>query len=391
MSDKLVRAKRVSNYELFFDLALVLAIGQLTSAIHVNQIGWEEVITFVLSNLILSVVWINEVFYYEKYGDSRRIDIFTVIALMFFLGNLALNFNYSSVATSLVAGSPNVMVFNSLLIASYLVIIVQYILKGRYIGFNHDIKINVILLGVYSLSLLPYALGIWGINHWALVIYSLPILLPRIVTPIFYKDQEIRTNFPHAVERSQLMTILTFGESVIAIISTYPITDNWYQGALIFLGMALMFMFYMGQTFLSIDHHQQADVALLFYAHTLIFLGINSFTVGVEFLADSHHAHTGLYFFLAGVVLFYIGTIMTTVYNQKLYRIGKRQYAVLTLGMIIFILITLLIGSRILALSLLLILFFWLISRYNMIVRRRIRERNNIPHPDPAVNKRDFS
>lgn len=124
MSDKLVRAKRVSNYELFFDLALVLAIGQLTSAIHVDQIGWEEVVTFVLSNLILSVVWINEVFYYEKYGDSRRIDIFTVIALMFFLGNLALNFNYSSVATSLVAGSPNVMVFNSLLIASYLVIIV---------------------------------------------------------------------------------------------------------------------------------------------------------------------------------------------------------------------------------------------------------------------------
>ncbi|WP_267471753.1 hypothetical protein [Streptococcus macedonicus] len=39
----------------------------------------------------------TEVFYYNKYGDSRRIDIFSVIVLMFVVGNLALTFDMNMV------------------------------------------------------------------------------------------------------------------------------------------------------------------------------------------------------------------------------------------------------------------------------------------------------
>ncbi|MFZ4356296.1 low temperature requirement protein A, partial [Enterococcus gallinarum] len=84
--------------------------------------------------------------------------------------------------------------------------------------------------------------------------------------------------FPHAVERAQLVTILTLGETVIAIISTYPLTESLYQGALLFAGMSFMFISYMTQTFLAIDHHRQAAGSLLFYAHIPIFIGINIFT-----------------------------------------------------------------------------------------------------------------
>ena len=86
-------SKRVSNYELFFDLAVVLAIGQLTSAIHLNHIGLQEVLAFITTNIIIFNIWHNEVLYFNKYGDYRLQDIYTIIALMFIVGNISLNFS----------------------------------------------------------------------------------------------------------------------------------------------------------------------------------------------------------------------------------------------------------------------------------------------------------
>ncbi|MFC3932065.1 low temperature requirement protein A [Streptococcus dentapri] len=207
-------------------------------------------------------------------------------------------------------------------------------------------KVNMGLMGIYILSLLPAVLGWLDIGLLSLAIYLLPIILPRFANHFFYKGIETKTNFPHAVERSQLVTILTFGETVIAIISNYPITENLYQGALLFLGMALMFMFYMNQTFLAIDHHRPVNVSLLFYSHILIFVGINFFTVGVEFLADHHHAETGFYMFLIGVTLFYIGTLFTTIYNHELYRMRLEYFAAFALGLALFIGLSWLIGKK---------------------------------------------
>ncbi|MFI3068819.1 low temperature requirement protein A [Streptococcus suis] len=55
-------------------------------------------------------------------------------------------------------------------------------------------------------------------------------------------------NFPHIVERCQLITIITFGETVIAILKNYPIQAHFLTGVLFFLAMAFSFMFYISQT-----------------------------------------------------------------------------------------------------------------------------------------------
>ncbi|MCK3937095.1 low temperature requirement protein A [Streptococcus suis] len=389
MSEKSVRAKRVSNYELFFDLAMVFAIGQLTSAIHLEHVSWLEIFSFIIANITLWVIWINEVFYYEKYGDSRRIDFFSVITLMFFLGNLAFELNMDSRFWLETTGGASY--FNWLLIACYCVIIIQYFLKGRHLGFNRDMKVSMGLLGIYILSVLPFALGLFAGNIWVVGIYFLPLILPRIANYYLYRGVKSETNFPHALERSQLVTILTFGEAVIAIISTYPLSSSLYQGALLFFAMAALFMFYMAQTFVGINHHQEANVTPLFYFHVLIFLGVNSFTVGLEFLADHHHVNLGLWFFITGVVLFSIGTLMTSTYNQSIYLLKKKHYLVFGVGILLFIIIGFLIGAHILPLSIHTIIMVTLGSRYYFMIRRHARERNNIPHPDPKLNLRDFS
>lgn len=345
-------SKRVSNYELFFDLAVVLAIGQLTSAIHLNHIGLQEVLAFITTNIIIFNIWHNEVLYFNKYGDSRLQDIYTIIALMFIVGNISLNFSLN--IKGYYAGNPQLMLFNFLLMLAYAFIALQYFLKGKKLGFSHNIKLSILSQLSYSLPLAGLALGLLPLNIWTALIYLLPNLLP-IFSRKFYNHQLV--NFPHIVERLHLVTLLTFGESVIAIIKTYPLKDQPLTGFMLFFGMATLFVFYMGQTFLNINHHQETTASILFYAHLPIFAGINIFTVGIEFLAESHHK----------AWLQYSCTILT--------------------GFILMILLK----SHLIFLALILVLQNRLMMRINMANRHRARERHNVPHPDPSKNFRDFS
>lgn len=383
---KLIRAKRVSNYELFFDLALVLAIGQLTSAIHLDKVGWWEIFVFITTNLTMLNIWNNEVHYYNKYGDSRRIDIYTVIPLMFIMGNLALNLDLDF--THLSSHPEIVRIFNTLLSAAYAIIALQYYLKGKKFKFTKDHKVSIAANLFFALSTVPFILGLLPVNYWSFLIFFLPSFYPLLSRKLF---PDSPMNFPHAVERAQLVTILTFGEAVIAIITTYPLTTNLYQGALLFWGMALMFMFYMTQTFLAVNHHRKGSGALLFYSHVPIFIGINFFTVGLEFLADHHHAQTGFYMFITGVFLFFLGTLVTTYYNQKLYRFTVKEYSVFALILLAMAGAFYLLATNILLLSTVLIIGAWIMSRYYMYTRRRFRERHNIPHPDSSQNPKDFA
>lgn len=167
-------SKRVSNYELFFDLAVVLAIGQLTSAIHLNHIGLQEVLAFITTNIIIFNIWHNEVLYFNKYGDSRLQDIYTIIALMFIVGNISLNFSLN--IKGYYAGNPQLMLFNFLLMLAYAFIALKYFLKGKKLGFSHNIKLSILSQLSYSLPLAGLALGLLSLNIWTALIYLLPNL-----------------------------------------------------------------------------------------------------------------------------------------------------------------------------------------------------------------------
>ncbi|MBM7642678.1 low temperature requirement protein A [Streptococcus loxodontisalivarius] len=386
MSKKL--AKRVSNYELFFDLSMVMAISSLTSSIHVDHLGFSNIFAFVMTNVILLNVWYNELFYYNKYGDSRTADIFTVVALMFVMGNLALNFNIEM--DNMTAGSSMVIWFNGLLIVAYLIIALQFFLKGRKLGFNDDIKVHILRLLLAAASLIPFAIGLIGVTDLTAIIYLIPFVNHYVIR-FDHEAERAGLNFPHMMERMQLMTILAFGEAVIAIIKTYPLSSQPINGILLFLAMAFLFMFYMSQTFLSVDHHSEREASLLFFAHLFIFLGINFFTVGIEFLADHHHASMGHWLYLAGVMIYFIGVLSTAHYNQDLYRLDAKGwlsfiFLILLGGAAIF-----LAGEHIWLQGLIVIILGNGISRLNMLFRRKVRERNNIAHPDPSQNLRDFS
>lgn len=89
--------------------------------------------------------------------------------------------------------------------------------------------------------------------------------------------------------------------------------------------MDFLFIHYISQTFLNVDHHQTTGVNYYLIAHQLIVSGINFFTVGIEYIADSQHRQYGDLFIFVGLLTFYVCVYLTTLYNQAKYRLTVRK------------------------------------------------------------------
>ncbi|HFH9945740.1 TPA: low temperature requirement protein A [Streptococcus suis] len=322
-----IKAKRVSNYELFYDLVFVLATSSLTGLLHGDHIGFKESVTFIIANLIIMTLWMNETIYLNKYGERDFLDIFTIIPSMYLIGNMSLNFSNDFEATALP--------FNSFLTLSYILIFLQYYLRGRRIGFNEDIKATLQMLATYIAifagATILVIFKLWTNDERMLIVYIIPFLISFFFQKRMSHDP---INFPHMVERCQLITIITFGKTVIAIIKNYPLLELPFEGILLFLAMATLFIFYISQTYLSINHHRKADVSVLLYAHLVIVLGLNFFTVAME-LFPSHHNELALPMLIVGNLLFYVGILSTSFYNQQIHQVGRK--GLLVYGLILFV------------------------------------------------------
>ncbi|HFU4025476.1 TPA: low temperature requirement protein A [Streptococcus suis] len=361
-----IKAKRVSNYELFYDLVFVLATSSLTGLLHGDHIGFKEIVTFITANIIILTLWSNETVYLNKYGERDFLDIFTIIPSMYLIGNLSLNFSNDFEATALP--------FNAFLTLSYIIIFLQYYLRGRRIGFNEDIKATMHMLiyyiATFAIATLLVVCNLWTNDERMLFVY----LIPMVISFLFQgKISHDPINFPHMVERCQLITIITFGETVIAIIKNYPLLDLALEGILLFFAMATLFIFYISQTYLSIDHHRKADVSVLLYAHLVIVLGLNFFTVAME-LFPSHHNELALPMLIVGNLLFYGGILSTSFYNQQIHQVSRKGLLVYGLILVIGNAALLLAGhSNLLIFSILNLLSHGMVA-YHVIRFRKARQ-----------------
>lgn len=319
-------AKRVSNYELFYDLVFVLAISSMSTLLHVDQIGLKEIFDYITANVIIMTIWLNETTYLNKYGERDLLDIFTIIPSMYIVGNLSLNFNTNYAETALP--------FNSFLTLAYIIIFLQYFLRGREIGYTEDLKVslkrNAVYIAIFGLTTLAVLFKLGKPGVWLNVIFYLPLALSY-----FFRGPRSHQliNFPHLVERCQLITIITFGEMVINIIQHYPYTSQALNGFLLFFGMANLFIFYISQTYLNLDHHRHSQGIALVSAHMAIVLGLNFFTMSIEFLVDDH-AKVAIFLMMGGLFLFYLGNLLTSRYNQRRVQVQKRDYFLY--GLLIF-------------------------------------------------------
>ena len=130
-------------------------------------------------------------------------------------------------------------------------------------------------------------------------------------------------SFPHLVERMQLIMILTVGELVIAIIKTYPLSEHFLLSILTFVMVGFLFVSYVYQTAIRMNHHQEVAAAPLVYLHIAILIAINIITAGVEMYYEGQLLNIGVSMILIGITVFYLCLYGTTRYNKDEVQLTK--------------------------------------------------------------------
>ena len=361
-----ITAKRVSNYELFYDLIFVLATSGLTSLLHTEHFSWDSLEIFIIASIGLLSIWFYETVYLNKFGERDGLDIYTIIAGMFILGQMAINMTVTPTQNTLV-------LYQFYYAASYAIISLQYILRSRKNGLTADMRPHrnnvLIITACYIATTLAAALG-WLSTYSYLIfpIICIPLILPLLLRNL---DMKEAINFPHLLERCQLITIITFGETVIAVIKSYPFASYPLESILFFVGMAFLFVRYISQTHLNINHHQVANTQALIYSHLFLVMGINLFTVGLEMLVNPHHAQLGFTYFIAGILIAYLGILALNIYNHDHYRINQKHVSLYLLTVIGACLLMIFARQSLLAVSSIFALFSWSMPRINYYFRKK--------------------
>ena len=321
-----MKVKKVSNYELFFDLVFVLATSQLVGILHSTPehiVNLQGILAFFVATISIWSVWLMENSYLNRYSRRDTNDIYTIIAAALVIGNMVTLFtanwrlgivNFNGIAI------PVYIYYNLLMIVVLGIIILQYLLHIRkYQQCTNDMVIQIkgifiaILIVIVSMVIISFT-PVEYINYIYLFSYLAFLIYPTFMT----KKMKYRyMNFPHLVERMQLITILTVGELVIAVIKTYPLAEHFLLSVSTFVMVGFLFVSYISQTVIGIEHHQESAGGPLVYLHIGILIAINIITAGVEMYYDGQLLEMGSSMVLVGITLFYVCLFGTSRYNKE--------------------------------------------------------------------------
>lgn len=266
----------------------------------------------------------------NKYSRRDRNDIYSLILSMLVIGNLAINLHAEWRTTILNFNGlslPTYFVFNGLLILAYAIILLQYWLHGRrYKVYTPDMAMQmrlivfvivILLLILPLIAVLPVEMGVYVYGLAYLLIVGVPLWIER------YNNHDAM-NFPHLVERMQLITILTFGEAVISVIRTFPLSQNVWLALVTFACLGAAFINYVSQTAISLEHNQKNSPTLLISAHLVLLMGLNMFTVGIELTTSDLAYLTSPFLVLLGLVIYHLCLLLTARYNKEELRLTRR-------------------------------------------------------------------
>lgn len=367
-----ISAKRVSNYELFYDLVFVLAISNLTKLLHSDSFHLNKLLVYISAFVGILSIWFFQTIYMNKFARIDRNDVYGVIASMFIVGQMSINMTANP-------SNDIVLLYQLLYAAAYGTILILYIRNAKKFGFQHDMAYNMkVLAGVVGFHLIMALLFFSHILGFSHMIFLFPFLPFTIVT-IFPPKQRNPINFPHLVERCQLITIISFGETVIALLNNYPLDKFPLESMIFFLTMGFLFIMYISQTFLNMEHHQKANAQRLIFSHMTLIMGLNLTTIAFELFA--HHLNQlSLIYYMVGITAYYLSLLSNSTYNKEEFQISRSQFYVYLLILMIGLVFLWIFQSKLIAIAVIsLVLSYAMIHvgyLYRQAARNRIQNKN---------------
>ena len=335
-------ARGVSNIELFYDLIFVYCISVLTSTMHHVYGGFfdlEQWLDFTFSYLVVLQVWFFTTFLMNRYGDHSAGDnicLFVNMFLLYFLAN------------GIAAGWENsVFTFNAAWALVLANLIVHWVLKRlRYDNLDADDKaimdrtivvLAIELVMVAAAIFVPVEMGVR--LSWIALAFGGAVFFQSKA----YDRKSAR--FSHLVERCSLLTIIAFGETIVAIaVFMSGFASIWYS-ILVFALVVGLFLIYIFERDHMTDHHKNTNGMVYLTITGWIILVIGNITVGLEYMPmEEVDMGQKSAYLAAGLVLYLLTSFLLGHFNKSEYTYSA-AYTAGRLGTCAFIVIVALVTN----------------------------------------------
>ena len=271
----------VSNIELFYDLIFVYCISVMTSLchhVHGDFLDLGTWVIFMFSYLVVLQVWFFTTLLMNRYGDrsaSDNVCLFINMFLLYFLASGIQTDWENSVFTFNIAWA--LILAN--LIAHWTLKLVRY--DNLDEGDRKVIRYNIVTLAVQLAvvvvaAFLPTEAS--EVASWAaLLIGGTAWRQPRA-----YRDKPAR--FGHIAERCSLLTIIAFGETIVAISSYTTSASSLLYPVMVFALVVGLFLIYIYEHDNMIDHHKETDGQGYMTITAWVIIVIGNLTVALEYM-----------------------------------------------------------------------------------------------------------
>lgn len=309
-----VLPKKVQLTELFYDLVFVFAISKVTGLIHHVENAREFLEYFGLFAIVMIVflnTWMVQTVYTNRYGKNSLRDI------IFFMLDMAILLFMSNTFNGEITMWFRPFVFATGLLS--LTLFLEYFLTYRTAKDSVTKEVTQKFMYILGFRTVMLLLSILFSLKVGLILAVLGILGSWIL-PLFFTRTMRKSpiNFPHLLERLTLITIITFGETIVDIAPYFTLKTIGLPSLLIFGVVCLLFMTYITQFDHYIDEKRTGETGvLLIYLHYFILFGLSLITVALSFISETHFDdHVAVLCLYGGLMLFYIGILIAARYNQ---------------------------------------------------------------------------
>ena len=316
--------KPVELIELFYDLIFVYAISQLTGLIN-EPVGGiippYNFFAYMITCFVILQAWLYFTNYVNRYGRWEWQDYIIVainmVAVIFMANTISLDWSRMYLA------------FDVSMLIILLTIVLLYSVHAKRENSlkgvaGNSITILSIVCTIYVVAIL---FSFFNFTEYVIWLNVLAVLSGAFL-PFFIRgnfDKSI-INFPHLVERFELLTIITFGEAIVGMTHFFDVSDLTPVPVLLFLIILTMFGSYVIQIHRLMDHNRVERSLRLMFSHYFIVISINLVTVALELI---HSGEVNSMFasglMVASLIVFYVSLMANKEYYRQNIKLTKKD------------------------------------------------------------------
>lgn len=331
---KLVPVEGVSNIELFYDLIFVYCISVITSLCHDIEGPFLDFTTwgfYTFTFLVVLQVWFYTTLLMNRYGDRSASDNACLFINMFLLYFFA-----SGIHPDWQESVRTINLSWALILVN---LIVHWTIKRLHYDNidDTDRKIMDHTITMLALQLVLVVVGAFLPLHAAAIISWVAFLLGALLLRNRSLFRLKPARFAHIAERCSLLTIIAFGEMIVAISSYMTMTSSLIFPVFVFAMVVGLFLIYMFEHDNMVDHHKETDGMEYLAITSWTILIIGNLTVALEYMPMQEVAFVPKSAYLTVCLVAYLLTsFMIGKYNKPTFRYSS-VYVAGRIGMCGFI------------------------------------------------------